>query len=322
MKRGTCAIVDKLTLAKAHGAVGVILYHNLPGTPGSATLGAESYGLIPPVATITQTVGQAWKARLEAGEELVVELFIDAIFEDRKTWNIISETKQGDPDNVIVLGAHLDSVQAGAGINDDGSGSSLLLEILTALRNYKGFANKVRFAWWAAEESGLIGSLHYTSTLTSEEADKIRFYFNFDMVASPYPDYQVYVGDNDGDEFGAEKLLESLRAAGKQARYVSFGDSSDYVGFLELGIPSSGIFTGASATTDPCYHLACDTLKNANIDALTANAKAAAGTVADFALSLQGIPRRGESCALATPISKRARRAQFLERRVHSSAMI
>lgn len=322
MKRGTCAIVDKLTLAKAHGAVGVILYHNLPGTPGSATLGAESYGQIPPVATIPQAVGQAWKARLGAGEALVVELFVDAVFEDRKTWNIIAETKEGDPNNVVMLGAHLDSVQAGAGINDDGSGSSLLLEILTALRHYEGFANKVRFAWWAAEESGLVGSLHYTAALTPAEADRIRFYFNFDMVASPHADYQVYVGDNEGDEHGAEKLLEWLRADGRLARYVNFGDSSDYVGFLELGIPSSGLFTGASAATDPCYHLACDGLGNANLTALMANAKAAASAVAEFALSLDGVPRRGESCAATNLGSKRAVREQFRERRARTSAMV
>ncbi|KAI1119376.1 peptidase family M28 [Nemania sp. NC0429] len=323
VKRGTCAIVDKLTLAKAHGAVGVILYHNLPGTPGSATLGAESYGQIIPVATISQSVGQAWKARLAAGEKLTVELFIDALFEDRKTWNIISETKEGDPNNVILLGAHLDSVQAGAGINDDASGTSLLLEILTALRYYKGYTNKVRFAWWAAEESGLIGSLHYTSSLSSDDADKIRFYFNFDMVASPSPDYQVYVGDNDGDEFGAEKLFDRLQAAGQQTRYVAFGDSSDYVGFVELGIPATGLFTGATATTDPCYHQACDGFDNANLDALLANAKAAANTVADFALSLDGIPRRGESCAYAAShLSKRASRAKFLQKLARNSMML
>ncbi|KAJ2989050.1 hypothetical protein NUW58_g3665 [Xylaria curta] len=95
VKRGSCAISDKLRLARAHGALGVILYHNLPGTPGSATLSAESYGQIVPVATIKRDVGLAWKAKLEAGEEVVVELYIDAIFEDRKSWNIIAETKEG-----------------------------------------------------------------------------------------------------------------------------------------------------------------------------------------------------------------------------------
>ncbi|RYC56008.1 hypothetical protein CHU98_g10193, partial [Xylaria longipes] len=247
VKRGTCAIADKLRLARAHGALGVILYHNNAGTPNSATLGAESYGQIVPVATITQAIGQAWKASLAAGEEVVVELYVDAIFEERKSWNIIAETKEGDPNNVIMLGAHLDSVQAGAGINDDGSGASLLMEIMTELRYFKGYANKVRFAWWGAEESGLIGSLYYTSSLTPEEADKIRFYFNYDMVGSPYAEYQIYEGDNAGDPAGASKLFAYLEAAGKPAQYADFGSSSDYVGFLELGIPASGIFTGASA---------------------------------------------------------------------------
>ncbi|KAI0447778.1 peptidase family M28 [Xylaria telfairii] len=312
VKRGSCAIADKLRLARAHGALGVILYHNNAGTPSSATLSAESYGQIVPVATIKQAVGQAWKASLEAGEEVIVELYIDAFFEERKSWNIIAETKEGDPNNVVMLGAHLDSVQAGGGINDDGSGTSLLLEIMTELRYYKGYANKVRFAWWGAEESGLVGSLYYTSSLTAAEADKIRFYFNYDMVGSPYAEYQVYEGDNEGDSAGASKLFEYLSAAGKPAQYVNFGSSSDYVGFLELGIPSSGIFTGASATTDPCYHLACDTLANVNLDALTVNSKAAANAVAEFALSLDGVPRRRNDTSV-NPRSSNAIRAQFLK---------
>jgi Zn-dependent M28 family amino/carboxypeptidase len=309
VKRGSCAISQKLKLARAHGALGVILYHNAAGTPGSATLGAENTGLLVPVATIPRAVGEAWKARLSAGEDLIVELFIDVIFEERESWNLIAETKVGDPNNVIMLGAHLDSVQAGPGINDDGSGSSLLLEIMTALRTYKGFKNKVRFAWWGAEESGLIGSLYYTSTLSEAEADKIRFYFNYDMVGSPYPDYEVYVGDNAGDAVGAQKLVAHLGAAGKPAHLGAFGSSSDYVGFLELGIPASGIFTGASAATDPCYHLACDRLGNVDLDALTANARAAASVAAELALSLDGVPARSKTSL--NPRSKNRIRAQF-----------
>ncbi|KAI3322229.1 peptidase family M28 [Xylariaceae sp. AK1471] len=309
VKRGTCAISQKLKLARAHGALGVILYHNTAGTPTSATLGAENTGLLVPVATIPKSVGEAWKARLSAGEDLTVELFIDALFEERESWNLIVETKAGDPNNVIMLGAHLDSVQVGPGINDDGSGTSLLIEIMTALRNYRGFQNKVRFAWWGAEESGLIGSLHYTSTLSAEEADKIRFYFNYDMVGSPYADYEVYVGDNAGDAVGAQKLVDHLGAAGKPAHLGAFGSSSDYVGFLALGIPSSGIFTGASPATDPCYHLACDGFRNVDLDALTANAKAAASVAAEFAISLEDVPARSKTSL--NPRTKNQIRAQF-----------
>lgn len=153
IKRGTCAISDKLKLAKNHGAVGVVLYHNVPGNDlTAATLSAENVGLKAPVGLVTLETGNAWKARLAAGETLEVNLLVDAIFEERPSWNIISETKEGDPNNVIMLGAHLDSVQAGAGINDDGSGSAALLELMGSFKKYKGFKNKVRFAWWGAEE--------------------------------------------------------------------------------------------------------------------------------------------------------------------------
>ncbi|KAH9902148.1 hypothetical protein F4778DRAFT_110779 [Xylariomycetidae sp. FL2044] len=295
VKRGVCAISEKLKLARAAGAVGVVLYHNLEGTPSSATLGAENIGLLVPLATVYRDVGLAWAERLAAGEELSVTLDIEAIFEERETWNVIVETKEGDPENVVMLGAHLDSVQAGPGVNDDGSGSSALLEIMTSFHRYRGYANKVRFAWWGAEESGLVGSLYYTSTLTEAEADRIRFYFNYDMIGSPYPEFAVYVGTNEGDMAGAQPLLDYLNTQGRDAYFGGFGSSSDYVGFLELGIPSSGLFTGAGEPTDPCYHLACDTLANVDLEALTDNARAAGVVAARMALSLDGVPPRSQT---------------------------
>lgn len=72
----------------------------------------------------------------------------------------------------------------------------------------------------------------------------------------------------------------------------AFGESSDYVAFLELGIPSSGIFTGAGAPTDPCYHLKCDDIKNIDWEAITLNTKAAGRAAAQFAVSLKGVPPR------------------------------
>ncbi|ROT42193.1 aminopeptidase Y [Sodiomyces alkalinus F11] len=295
VKRGACAISDKLKLASAHGALGVILYNNSPGNAiTAATLGRENIGLLPPVGTIPLEVGTAWSARLRGGEELVVKLYVDAVFEDRETWNIISETKEGDPDNVIVLGAHLDSVQAGPGVNDDGSGSGALLEIMGSFKKYTGFKNKVRFIWWGAEESGLIGSLYYTSTLPEEEADKIRFYFNYDMIGSISPKFDVYQGRNPGDAYGAALLQEYLLEEGYPAQLAPFGTGSDYVGFINIGVPSSGLHTG-TPPFDPCYHLACDGIDNINWDAYTANVKAAARAAAIFANDLSGVPPRSRT---------------------------
>ncbi|KAG7117544.1 Leucine aminopeptidase 2 like protein [Verticillium longisporum] len=296
VKRGACAISEKLKLAASKGAVGVILYHNLPGNAiTGATLGFENIGLIPPVGTIPLEVGQAWKARLAAGETLSVKLFVDAVYEERETWNVIAETKEGDPNNVIVLGAHLDSVPAGPGVNDDGSGTSAILEIISSFKKYKGLKNKVRFIWWGAEEVGLIGSLYYTRTLSEEDADKIRFYFNYDMIGSINPMFAVYRGDNAGDAFGADLLYDYLTKEGFPAEYAPFGTGSDYVGFVNIGVPSSGLFTG-TPPYDPCYHLACDNIDNINWEAITVNAKAAARAAAILANSdLKDLPRRSKT---------------------------
>lgn len=291
VKRGVCAIADKLKLAKTAGAVGALVYQPQPGTNfSSATLSADNIGLLVPAGLIPLEVAQAWQARLAAGEEVSATLLVDSIFETRETWNVFSETTEGDPDSVVVLGAHLDSVQAGPGVNDDGSGTSGLLAIINSVRKYTGLKNKIRFAWWAAEESGLVGSLYYTRNLPAEEVNKIKYYFNYDMIGSPFPVFAIYQSENSGGP--AEDLLEYLTAQGKDAYFGSFGTGSDYVGFLNLGIPSSGIFTGAGAPTDPCYHLACDTITNIDFDAITVNTKAAGRLAAQLALSLDGVPSR------------------------------
>lgn len=223
VKRGVCAVSDKAKLARAHGAIAMILYNQSSGTSISIpTLGSDNYGKLIPIGIVPLEVGTAWKERLQSapGEDLTVTLVVDAIVEPRETWNVLAETKAGDPNAVIMLGAHLDSVQAGPGINDDASGSVALLEIASALASSVGVAsrNKIRLAWWGAEESGLVGSLYYTTTLAPEEADRIRFYFNYDMIGSIVPSYRVYQS-NAGDSAGAAPLLLHLQEQGKNASY-------------------------------------------------------------------------------------------------------
>lgn len=308
VKRGVCSISDKIKLAKSHGALGVVLVHNTENTPNTGTLSADNIGLLVPVGMIKLAVGEAWFARIAGGEVLTVTLLVDSFFEERESWNIFADTKDGDPDSIIVLGAHLDSVPAGPGINDDGSGVTAQIEIAKALRQFRGLKNKIRLAWWGAEEPGLVGSLYYTSHLSEEEADKIRFYFNYDMIGSPVPVYGIYVGDNPDDKVGAQLLLDYLVAKDKPAYFGSFGTGSDYVGFLNLGIASSGVQTGGGIPADPCYHLACDVFGNVNLDPLTVNTKAAAVAAATLALKDE-LPRRVKTSL--NPRSKNRIRAQF-----------
>src|SRR4029078_12834270 len=110
------------------------------------------------------------------------------------TENVIAETRGGDPNKVIVVGAHLDSVGPGPGINDNGSGSAALLEFPQQLRNAKT-KNKIRFVWFSAEESGLLGSEAYVASLPDSERAKIAAMLNFDMIGSPHFVNMIYDGD-------------------------------------------------------------------------------------------------------------------------------
>ncbi|HEY3484847.1 MAG TPA: M20/M25/M40 family metallo-hydrolase, partial [Ilumatobacteraceae bacterium] len=209
---------------------------------------------------------------------------------ERTAWNVTAETADGNDENVVMAGAHLDSVQDGAGINDNGSGSAALLEVAEQMAKVKP-NNTVRFAWWGAEESGLLGSEHYVADLEEndpDELDRIALYLNFDMIASPNFTFGIYDGDNSGGTAAPgfipegsaqiEDVFESFfTSQGLPFKDTEFSGRSDYGAFIAVGIPAGGLFTGAEvpktaaeaeifggvagAQLDPCYHAFCDNLR-------------------------------------------------------------
>lgn len=230
-------------------------------------------------------------------------------------YNLIADWPGGDPNQVVMTGAHLDSVTAGPGINDNGSGSAAILETALAVAR-SGFTptKHLRFGWWGAEELGLRGSQYYVNNLPSTERTKIKQYLNFDMVGSPNAGYFVYDGDNsDGvgsgpGPAGSAQIEQTIQAyfssIGVPTRGTDFDGRSDYGPFISVGIPAGGTFTGAEGTKssaqaslwggtagqafDPCYHRSCDTTSNINDIALDRNADAIAHTV--WALAGTGTP--------------------------------
>ena len=213
-----------------------------------------------------------------------------------------------------MAGAHLDSVEEGPGINDNGSGSAALLELAQQLAKLKP-ENTLRFAWWGAEEAGLVGSTAYVNGLSEAERDRIALYLNFDMVGSPNYIFMVY--DADESTFDApvpippgsaaiEDVFESFYTLlDEPYDDTAFSGRSDYQAFINNGIPAGGLFTGAEqiktaaqaaiwggtvgAQFDPCYHLACDTFANNNDHALEVNADAIAFSVLTFAYSTETV---------------------------------
>ncbi|MFG2481191.1 M28 family metallopeptidase [Streptomyces virginiae] len=259
IKRGGCTFAVKQQNAADAGAVGAVIFNNTAGAL-NGTLGDPTLGKIP-TGGITQEDGEKLTAEAAAGP---VELTLDIreLRENRKTFNVIAETKGGDENNTVFLGSHLDSVAAGPGINDNGSGSAGILQVAQRLASeQKKVKNKVKFAWWSAEEFGLLGSEAYVAGLTDAQKKQIKLYLNFDMIASPNAAYFVYDGD-DSDATGAgpgpagsaqlEKGINDFLDSKKIPHEgTDFSGRSDYGPFIEVGIPSGGTFTGAEGIKTP-----------------------------------------------------------------------
>ncbi|MFE1317353.1 M28 family peptidase [Kitasatospora phosalacinea] len=200
--------------------------------------------------------------------------------------NLIADWPGGPSDQVTMFGAHLDSVSAGPGINDNGSGSAVLLEnALVLAQQNPTMTRHVRFAWWAGEEQGLQGSQHYVGQLSSTQRSAIKGYYNFDMVGSTNAGYFIN-NVNSATAAPLKAYWDSLNLQPEE-NVEGQGRSDDY-SFQQGGIPTSGYAAGASATKsssqaskwggtagasyDSCYHSSCDTTSNINATVLNRNA--------------------------------------------------
>jgi aminopeptidase Y len=308
ISRGACTFAIKATNAYNAGASGVVIYNNTAGVINGTLVNHFSLNI--GVTAVTQAAGQ----QMAATAGLVLRLKTDTFRGIATTYNVLAESKGGDPGNVVVVGAHLDSVNAGPGINDNGSGSAAILETAQQMANVKP-RNKVRFALWGAEEASLVGSTYYVDNLSATDRATIALYLNFDMIGSPNHVFFVYDGD-DSDAVGAgpgpdgsaaiEKVFESFYASrGLPFMGTDFSGRSDYGPFIAQGIPSGGLFTGAEGIKtaaeaalwggtagqqyDPCYHLACDTYTNNNDFALDNNADGVAFATLQFAQNTSAV---------------------------------
>jgi Zn-dependent M28 family amino/carboxypeptidase len=316
ISRGTCEFGLKSALAGGAGAAGAIIYNNAPGSVNG--------GLGPPprpegsyVATVSlsQEEGQALVSQIQGGANVTASLDVKTVVEIITTNNVLATSKCGDKSNQLALGAHTDSVGAGPGINDDGSGTVALLNVAKSLAKYN-VNNAVTFGFWSGEESGLLGSTYFVESLSPAEALKIRAYLNFDMIASPNYVHQIY--DGDGSAYGLtgpsgsgqiEAFFEQyFTRVGVPYNATEFNGRSDYGPFLDANIPAGGTTTGADEIKtekeaaiwggvageilDQNYHQATDTVENLDEEAWLLHARGIAAAVAKYATSWEGFPTR------------------------------
>ncbi len=310
--RGSCQFSQKQAAAAERGALALIVANNDEGDEMGGTLGEDSNPKIP-VVSITKAKGEL--VRAAPGE---ATLRLDAGVRVEKTRNVITQTKTGSTADVVMVGAHLDSVSEGPGINDNGSGVAAVLETALQLGPSAAVQNAVRFGFWGAEELGLRGSNNYVESRSVDQLKDIALYLNFDMLASPNPGYFSYDGDqsvppNPGDanprvpegSAGIERsFVAYLKDAGEMAQDTSFDGRSDYDAFSLAGVPAGGLFSGAEEKMsehqaelwdgragepfDPNYHKKTDTLDHIDASALQVNGAGVAYVVGIYAQDQRG----------------------------------
>ncbi len=271
---GPCRVRTLAEHAQDAGAAALISSYPMWGPEQVRRPLLDPSGLAIPVVAATRDAGLVLADAARAGEEVHLRISTRTVM--RQSHNVVAETPGGDPDRIVMLGAHLDSVIDAPGINDNGTGVAVIMEVARQLAALTGGEPtwKVRVAFWTGEELGLWGSASYASALDGSDRRSIAAYLNFDMLGSASGLRQVY--DATALENPASAVLERLfsqafDADGLSWELADFGDASDHFQFDQLGVPVGGIGSG-----DACHHLACDTTGNVDAVLLGQNARAAA----------------------------------------------
>eukprot|EP00038_Savillea_parva_P009686 m.185182 g.185182 ORF g.185182 m.185182 type:complete len:552 (-) comp16368_c0_seq1:167-1822(-) len=303
----SCDYYRTAVAAQAANVTALLVARNEPGmplpsarvrdsdwTPNSTLIHIPCLGL-------SYTMG----ALLLAQPATVVSIGVDAEQEVVDTFNVIAEVGgTSRAAETVVVGAHLDSVPQGPGINDNGSGSASVLEMALQFQRL-GLKpmRTTRFVWYGAEEVGLLGSRHYVRSLDDHELGNTTAMLNFDMLGSPNYVRIVYDGNGCPEESRAScVILQGLFTTFFTQNNLPYDVSpfsttggSDYFPFVRAGVPAASIATGAGGIKsdtqrqnygglsktayDPCYHMACDTTENINFRALAEMSQAAAYAV-------------------------------------------
>ena len=315
IQRGFCTFEVKAANAQAAGAVGVLIFNE--GQEGRTDVLAGTLGrpFTIPVVGLSFEVGAELYRLSQTQGGVTVRLATSTLNEVRPTANVLADSRSGNRKRTIVVGAHLDSVADGPGINDNGSGTGTILEVAEELSELgMRTRNRLRFAFWGAEESGLVGSEHYVANLSNRQIRNIEANINFDMLGSP--NFVRFVYDGNGSATGIKGprgsgwieriFVRYFSRHGMQSEPTPMDGRSDYASFTAVGIPAGGLFTGAEGIKteeqediyggqagiayDPCYHQACDTIDNVSRRAVNQMSNAVADAVWRLGSRIKPLP--------------------------------
>jgi Zn-dependent M28 family amino/carboxypeptidase len=290
VRRGTCPFQAKAEQAKAAGAAGLIIMNQGTGDQTGIFGGRLETLATIPVLGVTTEVGRRLAEASRDPARNRVRLAVEVETGTRSTRNVIAARGEANG-AAIVVGAHLDGVAEGPGMNDNASGSAALLETALRLAKEPQPNTPIRFAFWGAEERGLVGSRHHLNALSENDRRRIGLYINLDMVGSPNFGRFIQMTQPEGRTSATAGLAQSFaeyfvtrNLPVEERTRNERGYGSDDAAFAARGIPTLGLFTGAGSTKsenhaarfggsvgqpfDPCYHKTCDTAENVSREVL------------------------------------------------------
>jgi hypothetical protein len=252
IQRGACGVNQEIGLAVTAGAAAVVVFNEgSTGNTAASSCGNIARLGVPVVCLASYAVGQALFNQAQQGPT-TVRVRIQPLTEIRPDYNLIADSPYGDSSSVVVVDAHLDAI-FGAGMLDNASGSATILEIALKMAGTTTL-HQLRYIWFGGEETGLFGSIHYTSTLTPTERSRIAFDVDADVTATP--NYVYAIADPGG--FGAGTFPANVVPASQVgnndfASYFTLAGlpfesrtngGTDSFEFALIGVPNTGILTG------------------------------------------------------------------------------
>jgi aminopeptidase YwaD len=265
-RRGEITFQAKAENARAAGALAIVVSNNEAGDFVGQLGGETDYAIV----GVTADDGE----RLRRIGDRPVRLVAGGSSRDRLSSNVIAHGGASGPGRVMV-GAHLDSVPAGPGANDNASGSAAVLELASVFAG-RTEQPRLSFALFGAEEDGLIGSRRHVERLGAERAREYRAMVNLDMVAVGDRFQVGTTGERSRDL--ARRVTDAGSALGLRLGQFDARGSSDHAPFADVGVPAVML----NWRDDPNYHKPTDTADLIDPAKLTATTRVVASTLEEL----------------------------------------
>jgi len=267
-----------------HGTVFVTGRDGGPGAVPSIALSGEQYNMI------ARLVQQQVPVKLRVN---VQSKFYDA--DGGNTYNVLAELPGTDPalrDEVIMIGAHLDSWHTGVGATDNADGSTTVIEAMRILTAIGARPRRtIRVALWSGEEQGLLGSKAWVAQHLAGEAnaaarEKFSGYFNIDNGSGPI--YGWYLQNREEVRPIFDGWLEPLKTLGARKNVIEPVGSTDHLSFIDAGVPGFNPIQDYVSYDIRTHHTNMDTAERVNPDDL----RQAAIVMATFAYQAANLDRK------------------------------